>query len=192
MTSIACIIIACEKRRGLLDEHVVPSVVQQGFDEVVVVGPYHSGGGYRHLPFPPITDSTIDAQLKRDVGTSATSSEWLVYLSDDHKLCADFTTMLAATPLFYPGGETVIGVPERYCWHGGRRVRLNMGLPEYCGGHAGVFHRSAIQTVPWSVAPHHRNWDVLHTQMLTGRGYQLVELADCMIEDLEPQSQPWR
>lgn len=171
----------------MLDEQVLPSVVGQGFDEVVVVGDYVSGNGYRHIPFRPIYRNTSDAQFKRDVGTLVTSSEWLVYLCDDHALDDHFVVNF---PLRFQRG--IIGVPHRVTKRNGRVIPLNMGLPEYCGGHAGVYHRSAIQQVPWQLAPLHPNWDVLHSRMLLARGYELVPLPDCVIVDVEPGSEPWQ
>lgn len=187
--TIACIVIAGETRERLLDELVMPSVLAQGFDEVVVVGSYQSGEGYRHLPVPPITRTTNDALVKRDVGVMATTSEYIVFLSDDHRLDPFFCLALRDIPL----GRRTIGVPTRITNRGPNVIYLNMGFGEgYCGGHAMVVHRTAIQEVPFTVAPHHPNWDVLHTQMLTSRGYELVQLPDCLIEDVEQGGEPWR
>lgn len=189
---IACIIIASAKRRELLEKQVLPSVICQPFNEIVVVGDYKSGLGYRHIPYPPLTGSTIDAQFKRDIGTLATSAEWLVYLCDDHRLDADFATSLRkAGP-----DERTVGVPARYTVRGNEVIGLNMGIPgymgkDYCGGHSGIYHRSAIQQVPWTLAPLHPNWDYYHSRILVERGYKLVELPECRIEDIEPNAEPW-
>lgn len=166
----------------------MPSVIGQGFDEVVVVGHHHSGDGYRHLPVPDITRTTVDALIKRDVGTAATTSELLVYLCDDHRLDSCFGVALRDVSL----GKGAIGVPRRITNRGPQVVHLNTGFGEgYCGGHSGVFHRAGIQEVPWTIAPHHPNWDVFHSRMLMARGYELVELPDCMIEDVEG-GEPWK
>lgn len=165
----------------------MPSVLGQGFEEVVVVGPYHSGAGYRHLLVPPITRTTNDALVKRDVGLMATTSEYAVFLCDDHRLDPFFNIALKDSPL----SEKRIGVPARIATRGPKVIPLNTGYKDaYCGGHGMVVHRSAIQEVPFTIAPHHRNWDVLHSQMLTSRGYELVELPDCIIEDVEGGT-PW-
>lgn len=187
--TIACIIIAGRGRGQLLDELIVPSVVAQGFDEVVVIGNYHSGKGYRHLAVPDITRTTVDALLKRDIATAATTSETIIYLSDDHRLDPFFGVALRDRNL----GTKQIGVPHRITNRGPKVISLNTGLQDgYVGGHAGVFNRLSVQDVPWSVAPHHPNWDVLHSQMLTARGYELVPLPDCLVEDVEPGAEPWK
>lgn len=186
--TIACVVIAGENRWDLIREQVLPSIMGQGFDEVLVVGKFMSGEGYRHLPVPKITGTTVDALIKRDVGTAATESEYLVYLSDDHRLEPGFCDALRENPL----GRRTIGVPTRITNRGPAVIYLNMGLQDgYCGGHGMVIHRSAVQEVPWTIAPHHPNWDVFHSQMLTARGYELVSLPDCVIEDVEENAVPW-
>src|SRR3989449_274952 len=139
--SVACIVIASAKRSQLLDEQVLPSVLAANFAEVVVVGDYVAGRGYRYLPVPPLTRTTTDALVKRDVGTLATTAPWLFYLSDDHAV------RHVHTP---PEHWLDIGVPLRFCALNGNRIPLNMGLDKrdqngpYCAGHAGLFHRYLI------------------------------------------------
>ena len=38
-------------------------LVNQEFDEVLVIGDYKSGPAYRHIPFPAVTATTFDACL---------------------------------------------------------------------------------------------------------------------------------
>ncbi len=195
--SLACVIIATLKRRQILDELILPSVVAQGFDEVVVVGDFHSGPGWRHLPFRPLTGTTIDALFKRDVGTAATYSDRILYLCDDHRVHPDFSRDLARLlQETQMDGKDVI-VPARFCERDGEKIGLNMGWPgylghAYCGGHGGIFPRTAIQEVPWSIAPWDPNWDYYHSRMLMDRGYAFhYQSGDCYIEDVEPNSEPW-
>src|SRR3989442_12181237 len=84
MSNVACVVIASAKRSQLLDEQVLPSVLAADFAEVVVVGDFHPGRGYRYLHVPPLTQTTTDALVKRDTGTLATTAPWEFYLSDDH------------------------------------------------------------------------------------------------------------
>ena len=166
-------------------------------DEVVVVGDYHSGEGYRHLPFHPLTGTTIDALFKRDVGAVATSSDYLFYLCDDHRVHPDFSRDLAQFMQSTPLGTKDVIVPARFCTRGEEKIGLNMGWPgylgrAYCGGHGGIFPRAAVQDVPWSLAPWSPQWDYLHSRILIERGYNFHYMSgDCYIEDVEPNSEPW-
>lgn len=195
--TLACVVIATAKRRQVLDELVMPSVVAQGFDEVVVVGDYRSGDGWRHLPFRPLTGTTIDALFKRDVGTAATSSDWLFYLCDDHRVHPDFSCDLLQFMQECAVGPQDVIVPARFCQRDGEKIGLNMGWPgylghAYCGGHGGIYPRRAVQDVPWSLAPWHPNWDFYFSQILLERGYNFHYMnGTCYIEDVDPTGEPW-
>lgn len=195
--TIACIVIATAKRRELLDTLVMPSVVAQGFDECVVVGDFHSGDGWRHLPFRSLTGTTIDALFKRDVGAVATTSDWLFYLCDDHRVHPDFSKDLLQFMQEVPLGPKDVIVPARFCERKGEKIGLNMGWPgymnhSYCGGHGGIFPRPAVQDVPWSIVPWHANWDFYHSRILQERGYNFhYQSGSLLIEDIEPNTEPW-
>jgi hypothetical protein len=197
LVTLACVVIATAKRRPVLDDLVMPSVVAQGFDEVVVVGDYRSGDGWRHLPFRPLTGTTIDALFKRDVGTAATSSDWLFYLCDDHRIHPDFSRDLLQFMQECAVGPQDVIVPARFCQRNGEKIGLNMGWPgylghAYCGGHGGIYPRAAIQQVPWSLAPWHPNWDFYYSQILLERGYNFHYMnGTCYIEDVDPNGEPW-
>lgn len=186
--SVACVVIASAKRIPLLDDVVLPSVLQAGFDEVVVVGDFHPGDGYRYLAIPPVTSTTVDALIKRDVGTLATNSDWLFYVCDDHAVRRIGQV---------PKDPMRIGVPSRYCYIENMIVLLNMGLDTrdpnspYCGGHAGLYSRKLIQASPWMTMPHDRLWDLLASKLLCQNGAILTPLTDWEVEDMEPQAQPW-
>lgn len=188
-SSVACVVIASERRKALVEQHVLPSVVAQPFNEVVVVADYPSSTPtVRWLVVEPLLRNTIDALVKRDVGTLATTSEWLCYLCDDHAV-HQLPKLLPDTP--------GIGVPRRFCRHNGI-IWLNMGLNQadpmapYCAGHAGLFHRSLIQRHPWSSMPHHKYWDLASSQLFLAEGVPLMQLDDFVVEDLEPERAPWK
>jgi len=196
--SIAAIIIASAHRRELLKGKVLPSVIAEGFDEVVVVGEYESGLGYRYFHVPDMTKTTIDALVKRDVGTLATTADIICYLSDDHAFepfDPEWRAMLDEVYQMEPRG---IGVPVRVARNGTEDVILNMGLDAsdsnapYCAGHAGFFPRSLIQYMPWTSMPHHRNWDLINTRLQLAAGALLVGLPFVTIRDLEPETKPWQ
>lgn len=194
MTKVACIIIAGGKgidgqpRTTLLDERVIPSCISQAFDEVLVVGSHHEGTGYRYIDVPDVTRTTLDALIKRDVGTVATDADVLVYLADDHALIGHFGRSLRMLTDDYD-----ILVPSRYVQHPEKGV-LHIPNGEeggYCAGHCGVFRRRVIQDRPWMAQPHHPNWDWYATQNQRAAGFKVEWTTALSIEDLEPERSPW-
>ena len=195
--TVACIIIATERRREQVENDIVPNIWRQDFDDVVIVGdwesPKHNGIAYRYFCVAPLTRTTTDALVKRDVGTLATTADLLVYLTDDHRLRLGFAKALrevAAEPW------DVI-VPKRYTrkTEGSALIPLNNGEHgKYCGGHAGVFRRAVVARKPWSAHAHHRNWDVITSGEQIARGARFVwnPREELSIIDLEPQAEPWR
>lgn len=194
---IACIVIATDARQRLVWEHVWQSVRNEGFDDVIVVGdweahcaPINTSGYGRYLCVAPLTRTTTDALIKRDVGTLATTADVLVYLCDDHALAPGFGAALRAV-LDEPWD---VIVPNRYTTdhntiHSAPLVPLNNGERHgYCGGHGGVFRRAVVTAAPWSTMPHHRNWDVLASGVQRERGARFCfsPRADLAIIDLNP------
>ena len=190
--TIACILIAQWKREALIDQYILPSMLKAEFDETLVVGDYKPSAGYRYLEFPPVTATTMDALWKRDIGAEATTSDVLVYLSDDHCLGPGFGTVLRQSVLTR-GWDAL--VPQRRTHQGvyGKSIPLNMGLTEqYCAGHAGIFRRYVLQRCPWGATPHTLVWDLGHSRWMQAEGFRLVGAPqDLMVEDVEG-SEPWK
>jgi hypothetical protein len=190
MTRIACIIIATERRKAQLDR-VVDSACGQGFDEIVVVGDWdYDGAWWRFLNVAPLTRSTTDALIKRDVGTLAVKAEVLVYLCDDHTLGLHFGAALR--DVLHEPWDVI--VPNRYTYNNGDLIPLNGGERDgYCPGHAGVFRRHVVTAKPWSAHAHHRNWDVLISVEQQQRGARFVwkPRDELCIRDIEPENHPW-
>lgn len=189
---VACVVIAGGYRTQLLDEEVIPSVVANGFDEVVVSGAHHEGKGYRYLHVPHLTDTTIDALMKRDAGTLATTSEVICYLCDDHA----FGSSSVADAIRVAAEDTTwdVIVPRREAVHPVHGlIRVNNGEGEgYCGGHAGVFRRRVIEHRPWSAMPHNRLWDLWASNLQQQAGFQFVSVGGVTVRDLEPEHAPWQ
>ena len=204
MTSVACIIIASEPRKGLVFDAVLPSVLRQGFDEVVLVhdwphNTFYIEGKWRDVRVGPVQRNTLDALLKRDAGTLATTSKIIVYLCDDHALAPNFLTELRSVL----AEDWDVLVPNRYTLERtagahsdvGILHQLNTGEAErYCGGHAMVVRRELVEALPWmsfAYGPweHTRVWDVTHSHELQRRGANFVwrPRSGIAIEDLEPK-----
>jgi hypothetical protein len=195
MTTIACVIIASEKRRTQVWERVVPSAASQAFDELVVVGDWVElvpPRDVRYLCVAPLTRTTTDALVKRDAGTLATDSDVIVYLCDDHALHPDFLQALQ-TVLNEPWD---VLVPARCCKHPESGIiMLNSGGEHgYCGGHSGVFRRHVVQALPWSAGPHDRCWDTNMSARQQALGFRFVSFHDLpiLVEDVEPENRPWQ
>ena len=185
---IACIVIAGGARTQLLDDVVLPSVIPQEFTEVVVVGEHHAHADYRYVAVPALAYSTLDALVKRDVGALVTKSDALIYLSDDHRLGADFRAQL----MKLLAHKWDVLVPHRYVWRGDEKVRLNNGERDgYCGGHCGVFRRALVLQRPWTAGPHHREWDRLMSECQQDAGAVFVATPLLEVFDIEPGATPW-
>ena len=193
--TIACVIIATERRRAQVERIIVPNVWRQDFDDVVIVGdwkaPARTSIVYRYFCVEPLTYTPIDALLKRDAGTLVTTADLLVYLCDDHTLAPGFCAALRNVA----DEPWDVIVPNRYTMRGTERVSLNNGEHEhYCGGHAGVFRRDLITRRPWSTYAHHRNWDnqISHAQIDAGAEFVWSPREELSIIDIEPQAEPWK
>jgi hypothetical protein len=189
--SVACVVVASAARRFGVWDRIVPSVLGEGFDEVVVVGDWNDASPHprvRYIFVDPVHRDTRDALLKRDIGTLATTADTIVYLCDDHALA----------PHFGHGLRQVLDeswdvlVPNRYTMLGESKRVLNNGEKHnYCGGHAGVFRRWVVTQRPWLAYAYHDNWRVWDVyaslaQQLDGARFCWSPRDDIAIEDLNP------
>lgn len=188
MKNLACILVTRGTRAALVDSHILPSILGQGFGEVVVVGTHHEGDGYRYLNVPSVTGTTVDALIKRDVGAVATAADALLYLSDDHLLLDGWA---AEWERWHDQPWDVL-VPARYAVRDGALVPINNGThpkdphAPYCAGHAGLFRRRVLRTRPWMAAPHDLFWDLGHSRQLLRSGYALTPVAGLAVLDIDP------
>lgn len=190
MTTLAAIVVASERRRAQVVDHIVPSLV--GFNDAIVVGDWPDDDtlACRYACVAPITHTTTDALIKRDVGTLMTDADVLVYVCDDHALAFGFADALRVVAL----EPWDVLVPNRVAVVDGVRIPLNMGEREgYCGGHGGIFRRYVIADTPWSAGPHDRLWDLHMSQLQQERGWRFVwnPRAELTLIDLEPEHRPW-
>lgn len=190
MSIALCLLVG--RRWPLVRDRILPTVLDQGFDDVLVLGNGEPGTGYRNIVIPPVTSTTVDGLMLRDVGAMVADADTLVYLCDDHALHPGFGEALRA----FPNREDLpwgVIVPERYTIREGEWIALNMGFEEgYCGGHGMIVRRSWIQRVPWLTAPRHPNWDLLYSEMLQAAGCLFLDASsDLAIEDVEPGATPW-
>ena len=208
--SLAIVVIASEKRRETTFPAVLDSVRAQSPDEIVVVADFPcEAKGVRSFVVEPMLRNTIDALVKRDVGTVATAADNICYLCDDHILAPRFVDTFRnryeswGCEMLCPNRYTlrpvpVMAPPVEGSWAGGivapgNPIWLNVGRDaRYIGGHCGIYHRSAIRQLPWSAGPHHRSWDLMHAHRLVAMGASLMYAEkDLAVIDVEPGAQPW-
>ncbi len=196
MPELAFVIIASEKRRTTTFERVLESVRGQEYGEVVVVADFPvEAKGVRSYLVTPITRTTIDALVKRDVGTCATTAPNICYLCDDHVLAPAFAHNFLTT---YLDRDWSVLAPSRFAERDGTRIPLNTGetcgwaKSPYAGGHCAIYRRYWVTRVlPWSAGPHHRNWDLLHSAALRALGATITYAGtDLAVEDIEGV-RPW-
>jgi hypothetical protein len=189
---LAVVIVAGPHRLDTCLPEVVQSVLDQEPDEVLLIGD-HVGCNdprVRVLNVAPLTRTTLDALVKRDVGFVATTSQNICYLADDHKLAPDFVAHFRER---YAEREWDLLAPSRFTIRAQQVYNLNMGKDMgYIGGHCGIYRREILRRVPWSASRHHPNWDVWHSHDLVKAGGRLVYAdIDLAVEDVEPGSRPW-
>lgn len=189
MVTLDCVIVMSAKRAIQLGEQVLTSVLRQRcFGEVFVVGDYWPGEGYRYLPVPPLTGTTVDALVKRDCATVASRADAILYLCDDHALLGEWALEWPA----YAQANWGVLVPARYTDLDGTLVEINNGMDPrdpngpHCGGHAGIYRREVLRRYPWSSAPHHPNWDLLHSRHVAAGGWTLATAPDLRVCDIDP------
>lgn len=186
--TLAVVVIASEKRMNTTFPLVMESVIAEQPDEIVCVADFHCAGPWRHVMVPAFTKTTLDALIKRDVGWVATTSDTVMYLSDDHRLAPGFVKALHNCE----DGDWDVLAPFRFCTKDGHVIALNMGTAtRYVAGHGGMYRRRCGQILPWTACIPHRNWDVIHTHHLIANGARVAYANEALaIEDIEGGT-PW-
>ena len=211
MISVACIVVATERRKALVNGHIVPSIRDQGFSEVIVTADYRDRNVNLYLPSR--YNNTLDALVRKQAALEATESDVVVYVSDDHYLDDGFLDGL----LGRLKEKWDILAPWRFTRREGRLISLSMGkdgLPDggrdYVAGHAGIYRRSVLEKVSWQdILNRIEKWtpkpasalfyDTWGTHMMLDVGATLCyceygsPIAVCDIDHfLDPRSEPWK
>lgn len=191
LSTIAAVVIAGGKRSHLIRDSILPSLA--GFDEILVVGEFRTGEGFRYLHVPDMTKGTNDALVKRDVGTLACRSDLIAYFNDDHAALGDFAAELKRFAQDSFVAWDVL-VPSRWADHPEQgRIHIPNGERElYCAGHGGVFRRRVVMARPWAAQQHHRNWDLIASHEQQKAGFKFLSYPRLQIIDLEPERCPWQ
>ena len=148
--SVACVVVATEKRKALVNGHIVPSIMDQGFDEVVVTANYRDRNV--NLYIPDQYRNTLDALVRKQKALEATTSDVVVYVVDDHFLDDCFLDALSGRL----ADAWDILCPWRYTIRDHKLISLNMGQDgapdgdrDYVAGHAGIYRRAVLEKTSW-------------------------------------------
>lgn len=147
--------------------------------EIIIVGEFEEGEGYRYIHVPSVHFSSADALAQRQAGFEASRGAFIWHTHDDHFL-----------DCFLPPHADVM-VPERWTRLRGREEMLNNGWPDYCSGHACGYKREVLEACPWSAVPVVREWDVRHTAQIRGAGFSIAQAPMMRAWDVEFEATPW-
>ncbi len=207
--TVACVVVATEKRKALVNGHIVPSIMDQGFNEVIVTADYRDRNV--NLYIPSVYNNTLDALVRKQAALEANEGDVVVYVSDDHYLDDCFLEGLRGRLR----DKWDILAPFRFTIRDGKLIPLNMGKDgapdggrDYVAGHAGIYRRSVLEAVPWQdilVQTEIRKpasalfYDTWGTHMMLDAGYKLCyceygsPIAVCDIDHfIDATSEPWR
>jgi hypothetical protein len=146
--------------------------------EIIVVGEWESGEGYRYIHDPGKLKDPSDQAQQRHTGMQAAKGSVILFLNDDHYVpLVDFKNVERVAEEFGASG-----VAYRCIQNGDDNGLPHMGLnlaKPYIPGHASIFKREVIEAAPWSLAAERIGpTDVLHTESLEDRGFKTNRRTD--------------
>lgn len=176
-------------RAYLLRCHLIPqALANPDISEVIVVGEFEEGDGYRYLSVPSVEQNSIhDSLRKRQAGCEAATGRWIIVQNDDHLLDPMFTRN------FYKHAYADVVSPARWTRLRGRPERLNDGSQDrYINGHTAIYSREALQRCPWESLPRVFSYDIEHTRLLRQACFDVLWADDCITWDCELGATPWQ
>lgn len=137
--------IAHRDRARLLRERVLLDAQRDDWHEIIVVGSFEPGEGYRYVPMPPVHRDRRDALWQRELGARHATGDLLAFCHDDHTFAPD---SVAAIHDELPPWDLL--VPRRVNVMGHTLNNGAQDTPPYMGGHALVMRRTLWATLPWT------------------------------------------
>lgn len=166
-------------RAYALKHWIIPSyLADPHISELIVVGEFEAGDGYRYIWMPSIHKSCVDALSQRQAGFDAASGDWLVFQHDDHTLA----------PGWQNGLDVRADVLNPTRWRAG--ARLNNGEADfnpapYISGHCAVYKRRVLETCPWGSVPPQHTWDQAHTAQIRTADFSISWTDAMRVRDVE-------
>lgn len=168
-------------------------------DEVIVVGSWEEGEGYKYVHCPSTYYSCVDALEQRQKGFEASSGDVVIFQHDDHVLQRNVWMEDLIGPF---DDQADVLSPSRYTrLRHSNGERLNAGEPGYnefvppgghLNGHCSIFRREVIQECPWTDCQKVFTWDVSMTQNVVMKGFKIVWTDAIRCWDVELGSEPWK
>lgn len=185
-------------RAYLLRNVILPQAIASGeFAEILVVGEFEAGEGYRWLDVPSVEHSSIhDGLRKRHLGTLAATGDWIAIQNDDHVFdpqamararnymsytLSDVVSPARWTRLRHADGERLNGGEPGGRWAGAGHIN----------GHGCVFRRAVLDECPWDTLPKVFSYDMAMTKRITDAGFHVVWAEDVRLWDIEQGATPW-
>jgi hypothetical protein len=182
------------QRAELLRKQILPTVLaHRAVDEVVIVGEWEEGAGYRYVPSPSTRFDCTDALAQRAAGFASCHGDVVLFQHDDHAAQSECLDVLVRK--YVPERTWDVLVPRRMAMDGSTPRVLNNGADEgYVMGHACVMRRAIAEAVPWTRAPAVFTWDVAYTGLLRARDARVRWVDDLVVWDLEAElgATPWK
>ena len=176
-------------RAYLLRCHLIPqALANPDITEVIIVGEFESGAGYRYVEVPSVEKNSIhDSLRKRQAGCDTATGRWIIVQNDDHLLDPTFTRS------FYKHAYADVVSPARWTRLRGAPEHLNDGSGQkYINGHTAVYNREVLLRCPWSALPKIFSYDVVHSQMIREAGFDILWPDDVITWDCELGATPWK
>ena len=153
-------------RADLLRTKILPAIISQEPDELLVVGQWEEGEGWRYIHLPPTTRDRSEALRQREMGLRLSTSPILIFSHDDHMLGEGFIQTVRER---YAGDDRWdLLVPRRIHHLTGEELE-NGRKDGYMGGHVLVMRRRLCAQVPWDVCVS-EYWDVPMTSLWKEHG----------------------
>ena len=168
MASLAVVLVA-----GTITERMLQRVYDLNPHELVIVGQYHRGDGYRYLPVPMQGPASVVARMRRDVATLATTSTHLLFL--EGRTVAPGWGVPIKRWLNRPGWDILLPARVEFA-----------GFTDPWDGVAegAIYTREILARVPFGLAYPGPRWSHWHTEACRVAGARFQIGADLWLEQI--------
>jgi hypothetical protein len=174
-------------RSYALRNFMLPNYLRDPYiDELIIVGEWEDGEGYKYVHVPSKYMDWRDALEQRQTAFEESKGDFVVFQHDDHMLDPYWSTFRHTWT-----GDVI--VPQRWTrLRSTKGERLNNGEADhYISGHVARYRRGVINYCPWGDVPAVRVWDIRHTEQILVRGYH-IQWNAFRCWDVEFGSKPWQ